>query len=130
MTLLFFDLDGLKRTNDTAGHEAGSNLIQALASLLVGNFRESDIIGRIGGDEFAVSTVRDHGRAREALARLERSVADFNRSGVDQRRLLSFSVGVAQKVNDNSESFEGLIARADAMMYQDKAERHFKERPA
>jgi diguanylate cyclase (GGDEF)-like protein len=130
MTLLFFDLDGLKRANDTAGHEAGSKLIQALASLLVGTFRESDIIGRIGGDEFAVSTIRDQGQAGEALARLERSVADFNKSGGVQRPLLNFSVGVAQKVNGSSESFEDLIARADTMMYQDKAARHFQERSA
>jgi diguanylate cyclase (GGDEF)-like protein len=127
MTVLFFDIDGLKRANDTAGHAVGSELIQVFASLLVGTFRESDIVGRIGGDEFAVSTLRDRGQAREALARLEQSVADFNTSDA-QPFPLSFSAGTAEIINGSSENFDALIARADSSMYRHKVAKQSRGR--
>jgi two-component system cell cycle response regulator len=54
LIVVFVDLDGLKRVNDTQGHQAGDDLIRRAAILLRATFRESDIVARIGGDEFAV----------------------------------------------------------------------------
>ena len=125
MTLLFFDLDGLKRANDTIGHQAGSKLIQSLAALLMETFRDSDVVGRVGGDEFAVATLRDGEKARQALGRLNRAVADLNKSAA-QEFPLSFSVGMSELNAGSSESFEDLVARADTRMYEDKAQRKLR----
>jgi diguanylate cyclase (GGDEF)-like protein len=129
LTVLFFDIDGLKEANDTAGHAAGSKLIKALASFLVSTFRESDIIGRLGGDEFAVVTLNDRGKAREGLTRLERRVADFNKSN-GKKIPLKFSVGLAERIEGSAERFEDLVARADALMYEDKTAKQASERAA
>ena len=58
LAVFFFDLDGLKRVNDVHGHEIGSEMIKAFAGILTTTFRKSDIVGRVGGDEFAVITIR------------------------------------------------------------------------
>jgi diguanylate cyclase (GGDEF)-like protein len=122
LTALFFDLDGLKRANDTIGHDAGSAMIRALATILAESFRHSDIVGRVGGDEFVVLTTRDNGLARKALARVVVRVAEYNRSATSAAPL-SFSVGVAEFVHGSSESLDTLVARADSAMYQDKTTR-------
>ena len=56
--MAFFDLDGLKRINDSYGHGAGDAAIAAVAQTLVENIRETDVAGRLGGDEFAVLLVQ------------------------------------------------------------------------
>ncbi len=85
--LFFFDIDGLKQVNDELGHEAGSQLISTVAGLLVDNFRGSDVIGRVGGDEFCVLAARHQPAPEATLHRLEEAVAAFNR-----RRALPFEV--------------------------------------
>ena len=52
--VLFIDVDGLKKTNDELGHEVGSELLRSIAGLIEHTFRETDVIGRIGGDEFVI----------------------------------------------------------------------------
>jgi diguanylate cyclase (GGDEF)-like protein len=120
ISLLYLDLDGLKRANDTAGHAAGSALIKSLASLLVETFRGSDVVGRLGGDEFAVVLLVDHGRALEAVARFDRTVAARNKSDSSVFPL-RFTVGLATLDSGSSDSFEDLVAQADAMMYKNRA---------
>jgi diguanylate cyclase (GGDEF)-like protein len=110
-----FDLDGLKRVNDTIGHLVGSRLIQTFATLLMQTFRDNDIVGRVGGDEFAVVGLCDGRNAREALARLNKAVATFNASTI-QKFPLSFSVGIAELTTGGRESLEDLVATADARM--------------
>lgn len=122
MTALFFDLDGLKHANDTIGHEGGSELIKAFARILVESFRETDIIGRVGGDEFTVLTTGDGGQAHKILARVVGRLGDYNMSS-DLSVPLSFSVGVAEFAYGSTESLDALIARADALMYEDKLAR-------
>ncbi len=118
--LFFFDLDGLKHTNDRYGHEAGSALIQDFATILNATFRKTDIVGRVGGDEFAVLTQHDCGvSATELLKRLDRRTAEFNatRAGFP----LSFSVGLVEMSRGAGETLDDLIIRGDEMMYRDKA---------
>ena len=54
MMLIFIDLDGMKQINDLYGHQEGDNALKDTANILKNTFRETDIIARIGGDEFAV----------------------------------------------------------------------------
>jgi diguanylate cyclase (GGDEF)-like protein len=121
LVLFFFDLDGLKHVNDALGHEAGSDMIRAFAKILSSGFRKADIVGRVGGDEFAVITTRDHDvRLNDILQRLASLTAAFN--DVDGKIFrLSFSVGHVELNPDCQETLDDLIMRADIMMYRDKA---------
>lgn len=119
LAVYFFDLDGLKRVNDTAGHDAGSALIRDFAAILKENFRANDVIGRVGGDEFAVISSGAFGRCADVLARLERRVAERNRAQ-PQGVAVEFSAGCAERGPDSTANLEALIARADAMMYRNK----------
>lgn len=119
ITVLFFDLDGLKKANDTFGHDVGSQFVVDVSELLRANFRGADIVGRVGGDEFAVVTHADHGSARAALARIDDAAASLNRSRT-RRYEISYSVGEATLDPSRDESFAELVARADARMYEQK----------
>ncbi|NYH20889.1 GGDEF domain-containing protein [Paraburkholderia bryophila] len=119
LTVLFFDLDGLKQVNDSFGHEAGSQFLVDVATLLRNTFRGSDIVARIGGDEFAV-VVHDGGaKAKVAMARMDESAAAMNRNG-SRGYPISYSVGEASRELTGDDSFEQLVSRADAMMYEQK----------
>ncbi len=122
MTVLFFDLNRLKHVNDQLGHAAGSLMLQKFAAILVQTFRNSDIIGRLGGDEFCVLTIHDNGvPVGELIARLNLSVAGYN-AEQPQNLPLAFSVGHAVMDYGSTESIEDLVTRADGLMYLDKAQ--------
>ncbi len=121
-SLIYADLDGLKRANDVAGHAAGDALIRAAAELLRHVFREGDLLARIGGDEFVVlaagyAPVADELRLRMA-ARARTWEASSKMQGAPQ-----FSIGVAQAANGNTATLDQLIAEADRSMYADKCRR-------
>lgn len=123
LTVFFFDLDGLKRVNDVHGHEIGSEMIKAFAGILNTTFRKSDIVGRVGGDEFAVITIRDGDMWLEgAYARLNQ-LANAHNTTNGQIYRLSFSIGHAELSLGKSETLEDIITRADTMMYADKAKK-------
>ena len=121
-TLLFFDVDGLKRANDTLGHDVGSQLLCDIATLLHANFRDSDIVGRLGGDEFAVLTHGPQNDMSSALQRLKEATKTAKKAG-NRPYTISFSVGKVMVEPQNSESLDELLARADAAMYRNKRER-------
>jgi diguanylate cyclase (GGDEF)-like protein/PAS domain S-box-containing protein len=118
--LIFLDIDDLKQINDTYGHPAGDDVLKAVATILRTTLRESDIFGRIGGDEFAVLAIRSKKAGERTLAnRLETSFASFSRN--KPRRLhLSVSMGVVRFDPGRFGSLEELLARADDLMYQQK----------
>lgn len=121
LTILFFDLDGLKVVNDTYGHDAGSGLIRDFAGLLSTTFRKSDIIARLGGDEFAVVTRETE--LGPALSRLEGVVNDANQSGANPY-LINYSVGEASaEAGSGMVSFADLVNQADMLMYERKREK-------
>jgi diguanylate cyclase (GGDEF)-like protein len=123
LTVFFFDLDGLKRVNDMHGHEIGSEMIKAFAGILVATFRHSDILGRVGGDEFAVITIRQGNNWRESIhSRLNQLVIAHNATNGPTYRL-SYSIGHAELHPGKAESLEDIITSADAMMYVDKAKK-------
>jgi diguanylate cyclase (GGDEF)-like protein len=123
VSLLFFDLNGLKAVNDLMGHEAGSDMIEAFAAILRKTFRSGDVVSRVGGDEFAVLTVGDEGmKLPEILSRLEQNTQIFNNEN-SKDFSLSFSLGYTHAKTDGTETLDDMMARADALMYADKVRR-------
>lgn len=118
LTLVYIDLDGLKRINDELGHQAGDTMIVEAAHLLKVSFRESDLIARLGGDEFAVLAIG--GSAPEVmLLRLQKSLELFNKESA-LTFPLSFSFGSVRCAPDDEKSLLELLAEADARMYLHK----------
>ena len=118
-SLVYFDLDDLKGVNDRLGHAAGDAALKAVAERLVSQLRESDIVGRMGGDEFAVILAQaDHATAEAKAAALARAVeAEPLRFG-DWSAPLHISWGVREITQDAEP--EGLVADADAAMFARK----------
>jgi diguanylate cyclase (GGDEF)-like protein len=124
LLLLYVDLDGLKQINDTLGHREGDHALKRAAQVLCTTFRASDVIGRLGGDEFGVLTWEDSGQSAEAaVARLLRGVEKSNATSSCQHPL-SLSVGVARFDPIRMSSLEELMVKADAVLYGKKRNRH------
>lgn len=124
--LLFIDLDGVKHVNDTRGHQVGDALLRDAARVLTYVFRETDVIGRVGGDEFAVFALVDRIEAAEkGTQRLQAAIDDFNRNAGRPFRL-SMSVGVEELPVAMDTTLEALLSRADFAMYGRKRQRGAK----
>lgn len=118
IVLIYFDLDDLKRVNDTFGHQAGDDMIANAAEILKQTFRESDLVARIGGDEFTVLAVGGESPKR-MLGRLQEAVREFNAQHPELPPL-AFSQGTVRCFAESDKSLLQLLAEADALMYQEK----------
>jgi len=120
IVMVYADLDGLKGINDSFGHKEGDRALVKAAELLKETFRSSDVLGRLGGDEFTILAAVNPDDGREKmLARLREKFDNYNALRVSPYDL-SISVGVAQLDPEASESMEDLLAAADAAMYENK----------
>jgi diguanylate cyclase (GGDEF)-like protein len=118
LSLLFMDLDGFKAVNDSHGHQAGSRALVEAAAVIRSSARETDIVARFGGDEFAL-VLPDTGRGGAVAVgeRIRDKIAAhrfLTDEGLDIR--LTASVGVAT-LPDVAASAEQLINAADEAMY-------------
>jgi diguanylate cyclase (GGDEF)-like protein len=118
-SVLFIDLDNLKQINDSYGHDAGSRFLVETGEILTATFRETDVLGRVGGDEFAVAGEFSQTAISIAAERLQAACALRNREPGRQFPL-SFSVGFGSSVEHENESLKDLLAKADQAMYQEK----------
>jgi len=118
--LLYVDLDGLKMINDTFGHKAGDEALMQVAQLLVGGTRRSDVVARIGGDEFGLLLGHaDEASAHETAGRLVDLIADCDFMHEGDALPLSVAIGVAMITAEDEP--ECIMARADEEMYRRKA---------
>ncbi|MCL9773854.1 sensor domain-containing diguanylate cyclase [Vibrio methylphosphonaticus] len=121
-SLAYFDLNDFKKINDTLGHSIGDDALTSFSRLLIDNFRDSDVIARIGGDEFVVlMSGTTGGDARYPMTRFDEEVVKFNNASPRVYQL-GYSVGVVscsplEDINHNQ-----LLDRADKAMYQYKRE--------
>jgi diguanylate cyclase (GGDEF)-like protein len=122
LLLLFCDLDNLKKINDRYGHREGDLALVRTADALEEAFRESDILARIGGDEFVVLALEVSSESQEViLRRLEKGLKESNAK--ESRYQLSLSIGVARFDPKRPVSLGELMALADKAMYEQKRSR-------
>lgn len=119
-SLMFIDLNKFKPINDKYGHAEGDHALKEFSNLLRETFRDSDVIGRIGGDEFAIlqtkSTVKE---CEESLFRLQTKVTEYNEK-TKRGYNIEFSVGFVEYDQDKHECIENLLTEADQLMYKNK----------
>jgi diguanylate cyclase (GGDEF)-like protein len=118
--MLFVDLDGLKSINDTFGHRAGDHALIQVAGLLESGVRKSDVVARIGGDEFGILLENaDEQSASETAARLVDAIAacEFCHEG----ECLPLSVAIGVGLINANDCADEVMARADEQMYRRKA---------
>ena len=126
LLLLFIDMDGLKWINDHYGHHEGDHVLIGLANLLKKTFRESDIIARMGGDEFVVLSESTDEKGEIVMTRLHENIRDYN-TKISQDYKLSISVGAAQFDPQYPISIDDLLSKADALMYAQKRKKRGQE---
>jgi diguanylate cyclase (GGDEF)-like protein len=118
-SVLFIDVDGLKRINDDLGHNVGSALLVETAKILYTTFRDADVIARIGGDEFIVAGQFNHEAIANSTQRLQDSVAERSLDSPENPPL-SLSLGYATSSMFRFEFLKDLVDRADQAMYERK----------
>lgn len=120
LCLFYIDMDSLKRINDTFGHAQGDTALTHFAHILTETFRDSDVVARMGGDEFAVLTLdATEGNLTIIQARLQSNVDSHNLASV-HGYTLSFSLGIIRVDLASTFTVEALLAQADEAMYAHK----------
>lgn len=119
--LVYLDLDRMKEINDHWGHKEGDRALREVADILRETFRKSDILGRIGGDEFVafLPGLTDVAFPRAALSSMRQILATRNARG-DRPFTLELSAGAAFFPAGVTGSLEELLAKADRDMYREK----------
>ncbi len=120
MLLFFADLDGLKSINDHFGHKEGDRALIASAKILAQTFRTSDIVSRIGGDEFAILVIdADEAMREKLLLRLDRLMNNLNARKTVKAKV-AISIGHAVFDPGKPVTLDELLSRADQQMYKMK----------
>jgi len=127
MLLFFGDVDGLKGINDSQGHAQGDLALQEIATILKENFRESDILARMGGDEFVALALDASVDSTEILTCRIQAALDAHNQPAKQGCHLSLSIGVARYDPELPATVSELISQADERMYQQKQARKGKK---
>jgi diguanylate cyclase (GGDEF)-like protein/PAS domain S-box-containing protein len=118
--MLYADVDNLKVINDTFGHTEGDKLIVEAAHILKTTYRESDIIARIGGDEFVVfPIIIDSDDVETVITRLKERIEKHNNM-IQRGYRFSMSVGISSYDPESGQSVDELLAQADTLMYEHK----------
>jgi diguanylate cyclase (GGDEF)-like protein len=120
MMLIYGDLDNLKGINDTFGHKEGDQALVDASRILKKSFRESDIIARIGGDEFVILAMNSLEASADKLINRFKQVLNSYLFKTKRPYNISMSLGMACFDPQNPCSIDDLLAQADKFMYEDK----------
>ena len=120
LCLLYIDMDCLKVVNDTFGHAEGDLALTHFVRILTETFRDSDVIGRFGGDEFVILTIDATEKDIATIAtRLQSNVDTYNFQSIRGYNL-SFSLGVVQVDLNTTFTIDTVLLQADGIMYEQK----------
>ncbi|MEN8134679.1 MAG: sensor domain-containing diguanylate cyclase [Thermodesulfobacteriota bacterium] len=122
--LLYVDFDNMKWINDTHGHQVGDSALIETATILKRTFRQVELIGRVGGDEFIVlMTDHDNRKTEEkVMARLAKKIAKAN-SRKNRKFKVLLSIGTVHYDHSEACSIDDLMLKADSLMYENKREK-------
>jgi diguanylate cyclase (GGDEF)-like protein len=121
-SLVYFDLDGFKQVNDRFGHSAGDAVLKAVGNTLLGQIRESDLIGRVGGDEFAVILAKAGPvDAKAKGAQLAQAIRDTSVMYLGHK--LGVGAAFGAYTFEPGDTAERALSRADEAMYSHKVGR-------
>jgi diguanylate cyclase (GGDEF)-like protein/PAS domain S-box-containing protein len=125
MSLLYLDLDNLKLINDELGHKTGDEALWGAAGIIKSSVRKSDVIARIGGDEFAVllTDLSAPDTEEAVISHLHRNLDEYN-THCGRCYKLSLSIGTSKFDPHNPCSVDALLSQADVMMYKEKHTKH------
>ncbi len=120
--LLYMDLDRFKAVNDSCGHLAGDNMLREVATLIKGEVRDSDFVGRLGGDEFGALLIGcPIDKARQIAADICNAVADYRFVWKNKIFNIGISVGILE-ISHISGSVQDVMSAADSACYVAKQE--------
>lgn len=118
--LVFADMDGLKVINDMFGHDEGDYSLKQISYILQESFRSTDVVGRIGGDEFsALAIVNSDNFAQTIKKRIKDISANVNKNS-GKPYYINMSVGVVEFICDKNVDFQALLDQADMLLYKEK----------
>jgi diguanylate cyclase (GGDEF)-like protein len=118
-SLIYIDLDGLKLANDTYGHAGGDAVLVHFSAILLAALRRSDLVGRLGGDEFGVILLHaDEQRAQSTCTRIAELAADKPLEWQGTNIPIHFTFGVVELAAGTSA--EAALVAADQAMYRNK----------
>ncbi|OIQ60465.1 hypothetical protein MTCOM_06220 [Moorella thermoacetica] len=118
ITIIVADVNGLKLVNDTMGHDKGDELLTACARVLKKAFRSSDVVARVGGDEFVALLPRTDGKTgKSILKRLRLFIDKYNQENPELPLSVSFGIATA---DTPEQSLKEIYKKADDLMYQEK----------
>jgi len=118
LSLVFIDIDDFKYINDIHGHQMGDQVLVDTVATIRADLREGDLLGRIGGDEFAIMLHQaDQEQAKLIIERIKEHLAALKTVGAQP---ITYSIGVATYSAERQISFDALIATADQAMYTAK----------
>lgn len=117
--VLYADLDGLKKINDSFGHAEGDRALKQTGEILKDTFRTSDIIARVGGDEFVILAAIGQEESSESLTARLQERFDLHNAQFGRQYRLSMSVGVVH-FDPEETTIDEVTARADRSMYENK----------
>ncbi len=122
LALIMLDVDHFKRINDSHGHPAGDEVLRRIAATCRGMLRDGDLMGRLGGEEFAITLVQPPLQVATAVAeRLRKAVSELDIEFGGERLAVTISLGIAE-VGDGIVSLDHLVSKADACLYTAKHE--------
>jgi diguanylate cyclase (GGDEF)-like protein len=123
-SVIYMDLDEMKKINDEFGHKEGDQALTDISNILKKTFRASDLIARIGGDEFTVLITEPRGSAIEStVARHIEDNLRIHNEQTEKKYKLSVSMGIVHYDPLQPCSIEELLDRADSLMYEHKQHR-------
>lgn len=122
-TIIDFDLNHLKTSNDTFGHQCGDAMLISFANTLTNSFNDAAIVARVGGDEFYILYKKcDRAVAESALERYEAEIGKFN--SLDHKFILEAAWGIAYSDEEQNAKQDKILKLADDRMYKMKAVMH------
>jgi len=124
LILIYADLDNLKKINDDHGHEEGDRALVIIADVFRETFRDSDVMGRVGGDEFSILALEAKVESLDALRKRLKENLEKAQSKCSLHRL-TFSLGIIYYDPEKPQTIEELLKKADMLMYEEKTLGHY-----